>query len=263
MDREKQPLESVIIRDYTTIAKLANEQGREWWRKQVCLPIFAPIEAEYPLQEGYIESSNLALGCAFPVALSDISLGDKIVDLGCAAGVDSFIAAHRVGQNGFVYGFDLTPELIEIANSISMENSINNIAFQVADISNLPLENESCDAAFSNGVFSLLSNRKQVFSEIFRILKPGGHFLIADLTSKNSLPEDLHSKLMSITGCINGISSIQGYIEDAQAAGFEAIELRYERVVLVPESELKHNQWAEIMKGEGPLRAIGLFGRKS
>lgn len=262
----EEKLREILLRDYGTIAKMASEFGNEWWRKQVCMPIFGPIAAEYPQQIGYIEAADHALGCAFPVALSDIKENDTVLDLGCASGVDSFIAAQAVGEGGKVIGLDICPELIAKAEAIALANGIQNADFLVADLAAIPLPDQSADAMISNGVFSLLPDRHAVFAEMYRVLKPGGHFLIADLCCLQPISEEIHSALKQFTGCLNGIQHISAYAEAAQSSGFLDLKHRQLRPVLIPEEVwAKHaSSHAEkaLFEGNGPLVAAGLFGRK-
>lgn len=136
---------------------------------------------EISKQIGYSEEevkkysdSNMGLGCGNPVALSDIKEGDIVVDLGCGGGFDSFLASEKVGENGKVIGIDMTKEMIDKARKNAEKNNIKNTEFKLAEIENLPLEDNSVDKIISNCVINLAENKDKVFSEAYRVLKKGG-----------------------------------------------------------------------------------------
>lgn len=230
------PLKQRIIEDYTVIARRAENEGHDAQRKIICKPIYDPIKKEYYSTQGYLDNADLGLGCGFPVKYAKIIKGDVIGDLGCAAGIDSFLAREKTGPEGYVVGFDLTPELIEIATQNAKLKSFSNMLFRVADIENLPVENNFFDVLISNGVFSLLPDKSKVFQEMYRVLKPGGIFCIADITSKGEIDENLKQKVHEFTGCLNGISGQNIYVQEIQKAGFINIQIVNERELIMPET---------------------------
>lgn len=179
-------LKDKITNDYANIVAF-HESDAEAQRANVCSAIFDPIKDQYPQFEGYISESDLGLGCAFPFSNADIKKGYSVADLGCAAGIDSFIMARMVGEEGTVLGFDITPALIERADSIKKFHQIKQVEFQTADITEIPLDNNSVDVCTSNGVFSLISDLESVFSEVKRILKPNGIFFVYLISIKNQI----------------------------------------------------------------------------
>lgn len=231
-----------IKADYAKIVAQNEKWGSEAQRRYICKPIFDPIATAYPKFKGYISEADLGLGCGFPFEYAGIQEGSTVLDLGCAAGVDSFIARKMVGDDGKVIGYDLTPELIVRAQSIAKKENIVNAKFEVADITHLPLEAEKADVAISNGVFSLLPDTRNSFVEVYRVLKPGGVFCISDINRKHMFPTDTYDRIKKFTGCLNGIRLHDYYIGAMKSAGFQNVEVVSERSVSMP---------SEVSEGDG------------
>lgn len=236
MDLKKQ-----IDKDYSNIVSLNENEGGVAQRESVCGPIFEPIKYKYPSFKGYVEQSDLGLGCGFPFLYADIKKGYTVLDLGCAAGVDSFIVREMVGEEGKVIGFDLTERLVARANRIVAEKGFKNITFQQADIEKIPLEDESADCIITNGVFSLLPNLDKAFAEVFRTLKSGGTFCMADINKRASFSETSYNKVKNFTGCLNGIRFKHRYLERMINAGFKQISILDERIVELPKDIIGTN----------------------
>lgn len=224
-------LKENIVNDYTVIADFHDTRGAEAQRGTVCLPIYAPIAAAYRNKRGFIDEADLALGCGFPFEFANIQAGHHVADLGCASGIDSFIVSEMVGNNGSVVGFDLTPRLIERARNIAKNNNRTNVRFEVADIQELPLQNESMDAVISNGVFSLIPSIEKVFDESFRVLKTTGVFAFSDITQNVTYSAEDQPKINSFTGCLNGIRSKDLYTKKLIEAGFRKVIIEEERTL--------------------------------
>lgn len=251
--------------DYAWIADEAVRLGVEEWRGQICRPIFDPVQAQYVLAPGYVEEANLGLGCAIPPLLAPISVGNRVIDLGCASGIDSFISAYLVGNSGEVVGIDLTPALIERAKGIAQRKGIGNVHFQVADIASLPFEGQNFDIATSNGVWSLIPDKLKAMQEVLRVLKPGGTFLLADLVCRESLESELHDTLMGFTGCFNGIFPLHTYEKWLLEAGFSSLERVNLRPVIVP-ADILPSDWSESevqQFNQNGLMAAAILARKA
>ena len=246
-----------VVDDYNGIAQQAEDLGLEAWRKHVCLPIYAPIEAEYRATKGYFEGANLGLGCGFPVKYADLKMGDSVLDLGCAAGIDSFIAAAKVGQTGRVQGLDLSPLLIEKAWQNARLQGLENVHFTVGDMENMPFDAEQFNTIISNGVFSLMTDKLRVFKEMYRVLKPNGGFCISDLLRDTDFSETMLLEILELTGCFNGISLIQDYIFLMQKTGFKNIKIVATRGVEIPDLLLdKYFSEAEKMVFKAEKRGL-------
>lgn len=247
-----------VIEDYSAIANFATLQGSAKQRETICKAIYSPISTLYTETPGYIAEADLGLGCGFPFIFIPITKGMVGADLGCASGIDSFILSELVGNSGNIFGFDITPKLIERAQSIADTNGIDNINFVSADIENLPLENNSVDFITSNGVFSLLPDKLKVISEMFRVLKAGGNFAIADIVQQGPFSPKLQDALYHFTGCLNGISEAQMYLNTFKAVGFNDVKIVGKRKIEIPD-EVVAGQ-AQVVEVEGlKTDAIGLF----
>lgn len=164
--------------------------------------------------------ANLGLGCGNPVALSNISEGDIVLDLGSGAGFDAFIARQKVGEKGKVIGVDITPKMIEKAKNIAQTRGYKNVEFRLGDIEKLPIEDESIDVIISNCVINLAPNKKKVFSEANRVLKKTGKAYISDIVLLEEISSEKRADKSAICGCVGGALLKEDYIQIAKSAGF-------------------------------------------
>ncbi len=167
------------------------------------------------------EGANLGLGCGNPVALASLKKGETVLDLGSGAGFDCFLASDRVGHTGKIIGVDMTPEMVEKARENARKGNYANVEFRLGEIENLPVGDNSVDAVISNCVINLSPNKKRVFAEAFRALKPGGRLMVSDITLLKELPEEIRNSVAAYVGCVAGAMSKKEYLEAIQAAGFE------------------------------------------
>jgi ubiquinone/menaquinone biosynthesis C-methylase UbiE len=137
------------------------------------------MKDEYQQVNGYVAEADLGLGCGLPTQYAGINEGDTVVDLGSGAGNDVFVARSIVGEKGRVTGIDMTEEMIEKATNNNKKLGFKNVEFRLGDIENLPIENDSVDVVVSNCVLNLVPDKFKAFKEIYRILKPGGHFCVS------------------------------------------------------------------------------------
>jgi ubiquinone/menaquinone biosynthesis C-methylase UbiE len=176
------------------------------------------------------DSANMGLGCGNPTALASLKKGETVVDLGSGGGIDAFLASKRVGVSGKVIGIDMTQEMINKAKSNALKYGYQNVEFKLAEIEDLPLENDSVDVIISNCVINLSPDKNKVFSEAYRILKPGGRFLISDIVTKGKLPESLKKDFSAWASCISGALEKNNYLEIIKKAGFTSINIVSESV---------------------------------
>jgi SAM-dependent methyltransferase len=165
--------------------------------------------------------ANLGLGCGNPVGFSSIKEGDTVLDLGCGAGMDCFLAAKRVGENGKAIGVDMTEEMIKKAKLNAKKNGIKNIEFVVAEIENLPLKSNSIDVIITNCVVNLTSDKIKTFKEAYRVLKNGGRMYLSDIVLLKELSEEERKDDDLLAGCVAGALLKDDYLEKIKAAGFE------------------------------------------
>jgi arsenite methyltransferase len=129
-------------------------------------------------------------GVANPFSLGELEPGERVLDLGCGAGTDSLVAAQMVAPAGRVTGIDMTPEMLGKARAAAAEMSQENVEFIEAEAERLPFADESFDVVISNGVIDLIPDKDAVFSDLFRVLEPGGRIQIADVTIQNPVSEE-------------------------------------------------------------------------
>ncbi|RYY00914.1 MAG: arsenite methyltransferase, partial [Gammaproteobacteria bacterium] len=146
---------------------------------------------DYTQLEGYNPDADLGLGCGLPTQFANIQKGDVVIDLGSGAGNDAFIARHETGETGKVIGIDFTPAMIEKARHNADVRGFNNVEFRQGDIEKMPVTANTADVIVSNCVLNLVPNKEAVINEIYRVLKPGGHFSISDIVLEGELPTEI------------------------------------------------------------------------
>jgi arsenite methyltransferase len=171
------------------------------------------------------EGANLGLGCGNPVALASLREGETVLDLGSGAGFDCFLAAERVGAKGRVIGVDMTPEMIEKARQNARKGRYDNVEFRLGEIENLPAADSSVDAVISNCVINLSPDKRRVFGEAYRVLRPGGRVMVSDIVLLRELPESIRTSVQAYVGCLSGALMKRDYVAAIEAAGFGDIEI--------------------------------------
>jgi arsenite methyltransferase len=174
---------------------------------------------------GAPEGSNLGLGCGNPQAIAALKPGETVLDLGCGAGFDCFLAANQVGETGQVIGVDMTPEMISKAKENAVRAAYSNVDFRLGEIEHLPVEDGSADVIISNCVINLSPEKLCVFREAFRILKAGGRLAITDVVASAPLPPEFKNDLTLLSGCIAGAATIEELNNMLQEAGFTDIRI--------------------------------------
>jgi len=167
----------------------------------------------------------LGLGCGNPVALASLMKGETVLDLGSGAGFDCFLAASRVGGEGRVIGVDMTPEMVEKARENARKGDFGNVEFRLGDIEDLPVGDSSVDVVISNCVINLSPDKRRVFSEAFRVLRPGGRLMVSDVVLLKPLPKSLLDSVEAYVGCVAGAAIKDEYLEGMRAAGFRDVAI--------------------------------------
>jgi ubiquinone/menaquinone biosynthesis C-methylase UbiE len=193
---------------------------------------------DYSNLDGYAQDADLGLGCGLPTEFANITEGDKVLDLGAGAGNDVFVASKIVGDSGHVIGIDMTEEMIGLANKNKSKLEINNVDFKLGEIEKLPIENNSTDVVISNCVLNLVPNKEKAFSEIFRVIRDGGHFCVSDIVIVGDLPEGLRKSSEMYAGCIAGAVQKNEYLEIIKNTGFNNIEIKQSKTITIPDEIL-------------------------
>ena len=171
------------------------------------------------------EGADMGLGCGNPRAIASIKLGETILDLGSGGGFDCFLAANETGESGRVIGIDMTPTMISKSRSNAVKGQYHHVEFRLGEIEHMPVANETVDVIISNCVINLSPDKKQVFSEAFRVLKPGGRLAISDVVASAELPEEMKKDLALYSGCMAGASQIYDLQAILEEHGFEQIKI--------------------------------------
>lgn len=171
------------------------------------------------------KGANLGLGCGNPVALASLKEGEVVLDLGSGGGFDCFLAARKVGQKGRVIGVDMTPEMIDSARENARRGGYANVEFRLGEIENLPAADNSVDAVISNCVINLAADKKRVFAEAYRVLRPGGRVMISDLVLLKDLPKAVKGSIEAYVGCVSGAMLRDDYLEAMKEVGLKYVKV--------------------------------------
>jgi len=176
------------------------------------------------------DGANLGLGCGNPIALASLIAGETVLDLGSGAGFDCFLAAKRVGKSGKVIGVDMTPEMLEKARENAEKGDYENVEFRLGEIENLPAADNSIDVIISNCVINLSPDKRRVFGEAFRVLKPGGRLMVSDIVLLKELPDFIRKSVAAYVGCISGAMMKNEYLRTIKEAGFKDVQVLDEAI---------------------------------
>ncbi|MGE5334347.1 MAG: arsenite methyltransferase, partial [Nitrososphaerota archaeon] len=179
-----------------------------------------------------------SLGCGNPTALIDLHAGETVLDLGSGGGIDVLLSARRVGPTGFVYGLDMTEEMLALAQQNKARAGATNVAFLRGHIEDIPLPANSVDVVISNCVINLAADKSLVLRDAFRVLRPGGRFAVSDVVADGPVPDGLRQNMEAWVGCLAGALDVDEYIQLLTAAGFENINVTITRRYTVAEAGL-------------------------
>ena len=221
---------------------------------------------DYIQLEGYNADADLGLGCGLPTEFAKIKEGDTVIDLGSGAGNDAFIARRLVGEKGKVLGVDFTEAMIARARDNAEKLGLNNVEFRLGDIDDMPVTSNYADVIVSNCVLNLVPNKYKVISEIFRVLKRGGHFSISDIVLEGQLPDKWKEVAELYSGCVSGAIQKEVYLEIIEAAGFKNITLQKDKAIIIPENILANylnaDEIAEYKNGNTKITSITVYAEK-
>lgn len=227
---------------------------------------YTMFQDDYSKFAGYVADADMGLGCGVPTEHAGIKEGDTVLDLGCGAGNDVFIARTKVGKTGRVIGVDMTQEMIDKANRNKEKLGFQNVEFKLGEIEQLPIEKEVIDVALSNCVLNLVPNKKTAFSEIFRVLKPGAHFCISDIVIIGDLPKGLKESAEMYAGCVSGALQKEEYLGIMEQVGFKNIEIKKTKTIELPDKVLHEflnkEEITEFRKNKIGVFSITVVGEK-
>ena len=221
---------------------------------------------DYTKLEGYNPDADLGLGCGLPTEFAKIKKGDVVIDLGSGAGNDAFIARNETGEKGKVIGIDFTPAMIERARKNNEVRGFNNVEFRQGDIEKMPVTANTADVIVSNCVLNLVPNKDGVIKEIYRVLKPGGHFSISDIVLEGQLPKEIREAAEMYAGCVSGAIQKQVYLELIESNGFKHITVQKDKAIIIPDDILSNylsaEQIADFKKSGTGIRSITVYAEK-
>jgi len=221
---------------------------------------------DYTKLEGYVSDADLGLGCGLPTEFAQIKEGDLVIDLGSGAGNDAFIARRIAGEKGKVIGIDFTEAMIARARQNAEKLELNNVEFRQGDIESMPVTSNKADVIVSNCVLNLVPNKHKVFSEIYRVLKPGGHFSISDIVLEGELPAKWKEIAEMYAGCVSGAIQKSEYLAIIEEAGFKNIILQKDKTIIIPEEILSEylsiEEIAQYKKSRTRITSITVYAEK-
>jgi arsenite methyltransferase len=261
-------LKNIVREKYTQIA----HQDKAVNQSSCCgaggssTEVYNIMTDDYADLQGYNREADLGLGCGLPTQFAKIQPGDTVIDLGSGAGNDCFVARHETGETGKVIGIDFTEAMIKKARTNAEKLGYNNVEFRQGDIEDMPLSDEVADVVVSNCVLNLVPDKQKVIAEIFRVLKPGGHFSISDIVLVGDLPEALREDAEMYAGCVAGAIQKEEYLGYVRKARFEAVSIQKEKAIVIPNDILaKYLSEEEIhsfKNGKTGIYSVTVFARK-
>lgn len=202
--------------------------------------VYNIMSEDYSQLTGYNADADLGLGCGLPTKFAKIKEGDIVIDLGSGAGNDAFIARNETGESGKVIGIDFTPAMIEKARQNNEVRGFTNVTFRLGDIEKMPVTANIADVIVSNCVLNLVPNKDAVMKEIYRVLKPGGHFSISDIVLEGELPKQIKEAAEMYAGCVAGAIQMQAYLELIETNGFTKITVQKAKSISIPDDILRN-----------------------
>jgi len=234
-------LKEVVKEKYSEIAFQNSYQNKSSCcgsESNCCDNDYKIFSESYEKLEGYNSEADLGLGCGLPTEYADIKSGDIVIDLGSGAGNDCFVARALVGDEGEVIGIDMTEAMIDKAKSNLLKTPFKNIHFLPGEIENMPVIDNKADVVISNCVLNLVPNKEKAFTEIYRVLKFGGHFSVSDVVIKGQLPESIKNHAEMYAGCVSGAIQKDEYLSIIEKSGFVNIKVQKEKLITLPDDIL-------------------------
>lgn len=238
----EQELKALVKEKYGEIADQSRTQNLSSCCGSGCCSdeVYNLMADDYSQLQGYNADADLGLGCGLPTQFAQIKKGDVVIDLGSGAGNDCFVARAATGETGKVIGIDFTEKMIEKARTNAEKLGFHNVEFRFGDIEHMPVSANVADVVVSNCVLNLVPNKFNVLKEVYRVLKPGGHFSISDIVLEGELPAQLKEAAEMYAGCVSGAIQKQVYLELINSTGFTNITVQKEKGINIPDDILSN-----------------------
>jgi arsenite methyltransferase len=224
------------------------------------------IGDEYHNIEGHHQDADLGLGCGIPTQFASIKTGDHVLDLGSGAGNDCFVARAIVGETGKVTGLDFTESMVSRAIDNNKKLGFTNVEFIMGDIEEMPFPDNQYDVIVSNCVLNLVPDKNRAFTEMMRVLKPGGHFCVSDVVIKGKLPDKLQKDAEMYAGCVAGAIEMEEYLGIIAKNGFVDTTVHKQKAISIPEDLLANyltpEEIARFQNRENGIFSITVSGYK-
>jgi SAM-dependent methyltransferase len=262
-------LKDIVRSKYNQIAQQSKEQNQSscCGSTGCCDNMdYTIMSDDYTELEGYNKDADLGLGCGLPTEFAEISKGDTIIDLGSGAGNDAFVARSIVGENGKVLGLDFAGAMLTKARNNVKKLGFKNVEFMKGDIEEMPFDDNLADVIVSNCVLNLVPDKEKAFSEMHRVLKPGGHFCVSDIVLSGELPKTLIKDAEIYAGCVSGAIQKENYLDIILQQGFKNIQVRKEKEIDLPDeilvNYLSKQELEEFKNGTTGIFSITVFAVK-
>ena len=262
--KESEKLKNIVREKYGSIAQ--SESTSCCGESPATQEVYNIMTDDYTDVKGYNADADLSLGCGLPTQFAKIQQGDTVIDLGSGAGNDCFIARHEAGETGKVIGIDFTEAMIKKARANAEKLGLNNVEFRQGDIEDMPVSDAIADVIVSNCVLNLVPDKQKVIAEIFRVLKPGGHFSISDIVLVGDLPEKLKTDAEMYAGCVAGAIQKEEYLRYISNAGFIDITIQKEKPIIIPDNLLDRylniSEKDDFKNGTTGIFSVTVFAKK-
>lgn len=262
-------MKKVVVEKYTDIANQSKEENESsCCGVNGCSTVdYAVFAEDYSTTKGYNAEADLGLGCGIPTEFAQIRPGNTVLDLGSGAGNDCFVARELTGETGKIIGVDMTEVMIRKARANAEKLNFNNVEFRKGDIEEVPVADGTVDVVISNCVLNLVPDKAKAFSEMYRVLKPGGHFSVSDVVLKGDLPASLKEDAEMYAGCVSGADQMDDYLQHIHRAGFDDVAIRKEKVITLPDEiltkYLDNSKIKDYHEGEFGIYSITVYGQKT
>jgi arsenite methyltransferase len=268
MEATENELKEIVRQKYSQIALQDKDTNQASCCGSGCCSteVYNIMTDDYTQIEGYAADADLGLGCGLPTQFAKIKKGDVLIDLGSGAGNDAFIARSECGETGKVIGIDFTEAMIDKARANAEKLAFHNVEFRFGDIEKMPVTANIADVIVSNCVLNLVPNKDAVIKEIYRVLKPGGHFSISDVVLIGNLPDALRKGAEMYAGCVTGAIQKDVYLELINHNGFKNVTVQKEKAIIIPDDILSNymdiKEIQSFKTGDTGIFSITVFAQK-